>query len=61
MLPVNCSAVGLPRSTKSLTPSSATALPYFPAVVKVAPFNSVPVMPWPVVSAVVVPEDSLKA
>ena len=60
MLPVICSAVGLPRLTKSLTPSSRTPLPFLPAA-NTGPLVSVPVRPWPVASAVVGPDVSLKA
>jgi hypothetical protein len=45
--------------TTSFTPSNVSALPYRPAVVHVAP-EIVPVLPFPEVSAVVVPVPSLK-
>src|SRR5262245_6211337 len=60
MLPVNWSAVGLPRFTKSSAPSRLTALPYSPPA-KVAPLVRVPTIPCPDASAAVVPDTSLKA
>ena len=60
MLPVICNAAGLPRLTKSSTPSKCTALPYLPAV-HVGPLTSVPASECPDASAVVVPEPSLNA
>ena len=60
MLPVIWSAVGLPRSTKSSTPSKLTAEPYLPAA-HVGPLVSVPVSECPEASAAVVPAPSSKA
>ena len=60
MLPVNCSAAGLPSSTKSFTPSNNTAPAFRPAP-HAAPFVNVPVNPLPDASAADVPDPSLNA
>src|SRR5678815_6033695 len=52
---VSASELELLTSTRSLTPSKLSAVPYLPATTQVAPPLIVPVLPLPEASATVVP------